>query len=81
MGARVCRRHICLGKKRGDCVGPTKRGKGSKIMFLVDGTGLPLAIDVQCASPAEVSLIERGPHWDTIEKIECCVSITARRPI
>jgi transposase len=27
-------------------------------MFLVDGAGLPLAVDVDSASPAEVSLIE-----------------------
>jgi transposase len=51
-------RHVCLGKKGGDRVGPTKRGKGTKLMVLVDGTGLPLAIDVDSASPADVRLIE-----------------------
>jgi transposase len=39
-------------------IGPTKRGKGTKLMLLVDGAGLPLAIDVDSASPAEVTLIE-----------------------
>ena len=39
-------------------MGPTKRGKGSKLMLLVDGSGLPLAIDVHSARPAEVTLIE-----------------------
>jgi transposase len=58
MGREFCRRHVCLGKKGGDRVGPTKRGKGTKLMVLVDGAGLPLAIDVDSASPAEVSLIE-----------------------
>jgi transposase len=58
LGAGLCRRHVRTGKKRGDLIGPTKRGKGTKIMFLVDGSGLPLAIDIDSASPAEVTLIE-----------------------
>lgn len=40
-------------------MGKTKRGKGTKIMKLVDGHGTPLAIDIASASPAEVTLIER----------------------
>jgi hypothetical protein len=43
-------------------IGPTKRGKGTKLMLLVDGAGLPLAIDVGSARPAEVTLI--GPLLD-----------------
>ena len=58
MGRRLCRRHVRLGEKRGDLVGPTKRGKGTKLMLLVDGAGLPLAVDIDCASLAEVNLIE-----------------------
>lgn len=54
----LCRWHVCLGKKGGDCVGKTKRGKGTKIMLLADGSGVPLAADVHSASPAEVRLIE-----------------------
>jgi len=52
------RRHVFPGKKRGTCVGKTKRGKGTKIMLLVDSRGTPLAADVASASPAEVNLIE-----------------------
>ena len=54
LGGRIRRRHVRLGKKRGDLIGPTKRGKGTKLMLLVDGAGLPLAVDVDSASPAEV---------------------------
>jgi transposase len=46
------------GQKRGFCVGKTKRGKGTKIMLLVDARGTPLGVDIASASPAEVKLIE-----------------------
>lgn len=39
-------------------MGPTKRGKGSKLMAVADAVGLPLAIDVASASPHEVKLVE-----------------------
>ncbi|GAC1410078.1 MAG: IS5 family transposase [Candidatus Velthaea sp.] len=51
------RRHVCLGEKRGDCVGKTKRGKGTKIMAIADGAGLPLAVCIRSASPHEVTLV------------------------
>ena len=54
----VCRRNVFVGKKRGEKVGKTKRGKGTKIMLLTDGHGLPLGIDTASASPHEVTLIE-----------------------
>ena len=38
-------------------MGPTKRGKGSKLMAIADGHGLPIAVDVASASPAEVRLV------------------------
>ena len=38
-------------------MGQTKRGKGSKLMAIADGHGLPLAVDVASASPAEVRLV------------------------
>ena len=38
-------------------VGPTKRGKGTKLMVLADGAGTPLGVHVDAASPAEVSLL------------------------
>ncbi len=38
-------------------MGPTKRGKGSKLMAVADRHGLPVAVDVASASPAEVRLV------------------------
>ena len=60
MGASGGRWHIFLGKKGGELVGKTKRGKGTKLMLLTDGQDLPLAVDVDSASAsaAEVNLIE-----------------------
>src|SRR6202012_3134538 len=51
-------RDICSGQKRGRCVGKTKRGKGTKIMGIADGHGLPIALRTESASPAEVTLVE-----------------------
>ncbi len=53
------RRHVCAGEKRGRQVGPTKRGKGTKIMGIVDSHGLPLALCTASASPAEVKLVRQ----------------------
>ena len=39
-------------------MGPTKRGKGSKIMAVADRSGLPVAVDVASASPNEVTLVQ-----------------------
>lgn len=44
-------------QKRGLCVGKTKRGKGTKIMGIADGHGLPIALRTESASPAEVKLV------------------------
>lgn len=46
-------------QKGGAKIGPTKRGKGSKIMAVADAHGLPLAAYVDAASPHEVRLVER----------------------
>src|SRR5438270_593792 len=51
------RRHLCGGEKGGLCVGKTKRGKGTKIMAITDGSSLPLAIHIESASPHEVTLV------------------------
>ena len=40
-------------------MGATKRGKGTKLMAVADGFGLPLAILAESASPHEVKLVER----------------------
>ena len=52
-----CGRDLCSGQKRGRQVGKTKRGKGTKIMGIADGHGLPLALRTESASPAEVKLV------------------------
>ena len=48
---------MCRPKKGGRQVGKTKRGKGTKIMGIADGHGLPLALRTESASPAEVKLV------------------------
>ena len=55
---RFYRWNFCPGKKRGDGVGKTKRGKGTKIMGLTDSFGLPIAVDASSASPHEVTLVD-----------------------
>jgi transposase len=55
---RLYRWHLCSRKKRGDGVGKTKRGKGTKIMGLTDAQGLPIAVDAASASPHEVTLVD-----------------------
>src|SRR5208282_4781811 len=52
------RRQLQRREKRGSGVGPTKRGKGSKIMAIADGHGFPLAVHVASASPHETRLVE-----------------------
>ena len=42
----------------GDGVGPTKAGKGVKIMVLVDARGLPVAVTTGSASPHESKLVQ-----------------------
>lgn len=51
-------RDIRKRQKRGLKVGPTKRGKGSKIMAICDGNSLPVAVMVESASPSEMKLAE-----------------------
>ncbi|HEY3615649.1 MAG TPA: IS5 family transposase [Candidatus Sulfotelmatobacter sp.] len=45
-------------KKGAFAVGPTRRGKGTKIMAVAADNSLPLAVSVQSASPAECQLVE-----------------------
>ena len=44
-------------QRSGFAVGPTRRGKGTRIVFIAAGNSLPLAISVQSASPAECRLV------------------------
>ena len=39
-------------------MGKTKRGKGTKLMAVADGAGIPVAIHATSASPHEITLIE-----------------------
>ena len=41
-----------------DRIGPTRRGKGTKIMVIADGKGIPLASEAEAANHAEVNLIK-----------------------
>ena len=43
--------------KRGRRGGKNKRGKGTKLMAVADGAGLPLAVHATSASPHEVTLV------------------------
>lgn len=45
-------------------MGKTKRGKGTKIMAVVDGNGLPVGVRIDSASPHEVTLVE--PTLDAV---------------
>lgn len=51
--------HLRKCQKRGRDIGPTKRGKGTKIMALTDAHGLPIAVRTFSASPNEVILADR----------------------
>jgi len=57
-------RNVFARKKRGSEVGKTKRGKGTKLMVVADGQGIPLGVLIASATPNEVILIE-----STLEKI------------
>ena len=54
----VHRRQLQFGEKGGSSVGPTKRGKGSKIVAIADRHGLPVAVHVASARPNEAILVE-----------------------
>ncbi|MGD2094275.1 MAG: hypothetical protein PVH77_04625, partial [Phycisphaerales bacterium] len=55
---RFYRWNICSGKKRGDGVGKTKRGKGTKIMGITDARGIPIAVNATSSSPHEITLVD-----------------------
>ncbi len=52
------RRHVLDRKKRGANVGNTERGKGTKILLLVDGRGTPISVMTTAARHAEVNCLE-----------------------
>src|SRR5258708_13419539 len=51
--------HVRQRKKGGSLIGKTKRGKGTKIMAIADGTGLPIAVSITSASPHEATPLEQ----------------------
>jgi transposase len=58
MDARLPRRQFRPGEKRGTGIGKTKIGKGSKVMVVADGRGLPIGLYVASARPHESQLVE-----------------------
>lgn len=50
--------HLRKCQKRGRDIGPTKKGKGTKVMVLTDAHGLPLSVRTFSARPNEVTLAE-----------------------
>jgi hypothetical protein len=54
----VRRCHLRERQKRGFAVGPTRRGKSTKIIAVAADNSLPLAVSVDGASPAECQLVE-----------------------
>jgi transposase len=67
----ICRCLVQRGKKGGDRIGPTRCGKGSKIMAIADSHGLPVAIGITSASPNESTLVDQTldqRHIDALPK-------------
>lgn len=54
-------------KGGGDGIGPTKRGKGVKIMAIVDKHGLPLSVSTHAANHHEVTLVQLSLDFYMIE--------------
>jgi transposase len=54
-------------KGGGEEIGPTKRGKGVKIMGIVDRHGLPLAVSTHAANHHEVTLVQLTFEFYMIE--------------
>lgn len=68
MGASLSGRELCSRKKGGSGIGKTKVGKGSKVMLVVEGHGLPIGLHLDSAQPHEIMLANqtlktiRVPH-------------------
>jgi transposase len=58
LGGSDRRRDVFPRKKRGAEIGNTKKGKGTKIMLMVDGEGIPLSAFIAAANTAEVHTLE-----------------------
>ncbi len=51
-------RQLCAGETGGSGVGTTKIGKGSKVMVVAEGHGLPMGLHVDSAQPHESQLAD-----------------------
>src|SRR4030095_9911191 len=58
VGSCLRRRDVRAGQKRGDWVGKTKRGKGTRLVVVGSSTSFPLAQTVWSASPSATRMIE-----------------------
>jgi transposase len=67
VGRDVSRRDVREREKRGDAVGLTKRGKGSKLAVLVIGEGLPVGVQLAAANEGETSLAQ--PTVEEVAKL------------
>ena len=54
-------------KGGGEGIGPTKRGKGVKILGIVDRHGLPLSVSTHAANHHEVTLVQLSIDFYMIE--------------
>jgi len=59
VGASLSGRELCTRKKGGTGIGKTKVGKGSKVMLVVDGHGLPIGLHLDSAQPHEITLADQ----------------------
>jgi len=60
-------------KQGGHLVGRTKRGKGTKIMAIVEKSGLPVSCLIASASPHEVTLVEPCIDRCWLPRIPTCL--------
>ena len=58
LGAGFFGRQLRAGEKGGAAVGLTRRGKGTKLMVVTEGTGLPVGLHLDSAQKAEVHLAQ-----------------------
>jgi transposase len=65
VGQSVPRRQLRARPKGGDGVGKTKRGKGTKVMLVADGNGLPIGFCLISANCHEIKLAE--PALQTVQ--------------
>jgi transposase len=54
-------------KGGGEAIGPTRRGKGVKIMAIVDRHGLPLSVSTHAANHHEITLVQLSFDFYMIE--------------